>query len=184
MDPPGPWRASGPRPARRVVSPRNAERPRRQHEASGAAPDRPYWWYWYVTNQCHGGPVQEDGATVAEVREGVFLGSAAGGDRPLVGARQDVVRVVRRQEPRPGGVGVRSGPEGRRRHRGRVARVAERRQRDGVRHALLRQPADDLRRRFRRHARRVLVRTSASPVCVCDDHVGSRLSDGGGCARS
>jgi hypothetical protein len=92
----------------------------------------------------HGGAVEEDGA-VAEAREELLLGRAAGGDGArVVGARQDV-GVVRRQEPRPDGVGVRGGPEGRR-HRGRVARVAGRRQRDGVCHALLRQPVD---RRFR-----------------------------------
>lgn len=102
-----------------------------------------------VVGTYHGGAVEEDGA-VAEPREELLLATGGGGDR-LVGARQDV-GVVGRQEPLPDGVGVRGGPEGRR-HRGRVARVAGRRQRDGVRHALLRQPVD-LRRRRRSRRRR------------------------------
>lgn len=87
---------------------------------------------WY-----HGGSVEEDWA-VAEAREELLLGLAAVEDDGLVGALQHG-GAVRRQEPCPDGVGVSGGPE-RRRDRGRVARVAGRGQRDGVRHALLRQP--------------------------------------------
>jgi hypothetical protein len=101
----------------------------------------------------HGGAVEEDGA-VAEPREELLLGLlAAVEEHGLVGARQDS-GAVGRQEPCPdGAVGVGGGLE-RRRRRGRVARVAGRGQRDGVRHALLRQPVDLRARAAAVHANR------------------------------
>jgi hypothetical protein len=137
----------------RRIAPDDAERPRRQHVALGAAvPVQPHALHKQQPRSVHScstkrkssrcaspyhEAVGEEDGTVGEAHEQVLLGRRRGVVELPVGER----REVGRQEERPDGVGVGRGAEGRR-DSGRAAGVPRRGAGDRRREEVLRQARD------------------------------------------